>query len=73
MPRRFEFVGGTSAKFWEVSVAAGAVTVCFGRIGTAGQVQTKRFAENETATAHASKLIDQKLAKGYQEVAGAGR
>ena len=73
MPRRFEFVGGTSAKFWEISVAAATVTVCFGRIGTTGQVQTKRFAKNETATAHASKLINQKLAKGYQEVAGVGR
>ena len=73
MPRRLEFVGGPSAKFWEISVAAGTVTVCFGRIGTAGQAQTKRFAKNESATSHAAKLIDQKLAKGYREVAGVGR
>ena len=37
MHRRFEFVGGSSAKFWEVSVNGGEVTVCYGRIGTAGQ------------------------------------
>jgi DNA ligase-1 len=35
--RRFEFVGGTSAKFWEVSMEGSDVTVRFGRLGTVGQ------------------------------------
>ena len=42
--RRFEFVEGSSSKFWEVEVAGDALTVRYGRIGTQGQVQTKSFA-----------------------------
>ena len=41
--RRFEFVGGTSAKFWEISHAGAAVTVRFGRLDTNGQSQTKNL------------------------------
>jgi hypothetical protein len=40
----FEFVGGSSKKFWEISIAGNSFTVRFGRIGTAGQSQTKTFA-----------------------------
>ena len=38
MTRRFEFVGGNSAKFWEVTHAGMEVTISFGRIGTIGQL-----------------------------------
>ena len=69
MHRRFEFVGGSSAKFWEVSVNGGDVTVCYGRIGTAGQTLTKTFSDNTKAQQHADKLAGQKLAKGYVECA----
>jgi len=34
MTRRFEFVGGTSAKFSEVTVSGGGMSVCYGRLGT---------------------------------------
>ena len=37
MKRYFEFIGGSSAKFWEVVVSGNEVTVRFGRIGTEGQ------------------------------------
>ena len=67
MKRRFEFVEGTSSKFYEVSVKGNAVSVTFGRIGTAGQTQTKQFAELEAAQKHAEKQIAQKLKKGYVE------
>ena len=43
------------------------VSVTFGRIGTAGQTQTKQSADLAAATKHANKLIEQKLAKGYVE------
>jgi predicted DNA-binding WGR domain protein len=66
--RRFEFVGGNSAKFWQVTVAGTKVTVRFGRLGTDGQVQTKEFPSAEAASGHAERLIAQKSAKGYQEV-----
>lgn len=67
MKRRFEFSEGSSNKFWEVTVAQASVTVCFGRIGTGGQVQTKSFGNAAAAQKHADKVIAQKLTKGYVE------
>ena len=67
--RHFEFVGGSSAKFWEIGVAGGTVTVRFGRLGTAGQTQVKSFATTAAACQHAEKLVGQKTAKGYVETA----
>jgi uncharacterized protein YwqG/predicted DNA-binding WGR domain protein len=66
--RRFEFVGGSSEKFWEITVAGTEVTVRFGRLGSSGQTQTKSFESEHAAVAHAAKLIEEKLAKGYAEV-----
>jgi DNA ligase-1 len=69
MIRRFEFVEGSSAKFWEISANGTDVTVRFGRIGTDGQTQTKALADAEAAAKHAGKLIAEKTKKGYAEVA----
>jgi predicted DNA-binding WGR domain protein len=69
MQRRFEFVGGNSAKFWAIRLAGTAVTVRFGRLGTEGQMQAKTFASAEAAQRHADQVIAQKLAKGYVECA----
>ena len=66
--RRFEFVGGTSDKFWELSVQGKEVLVRFGRNGTTGQASTKSFADAGAAQKHAEKLIAEKLGKGYVEV-----
>ncbi len=71
MTRRFEFVGGTSAKFWEVAVSGGDVTVRYGRLGTQGQSQTKTFGDPAAAQRHADKLIREKTGKGYCETAAA--
>jgi DNA ligase-1 len=68
--RRFEFSEKNSNKFWEISVAGGEVTVRFGRIGTNGQAQTKKFQDPASATKHADKLIAEKVDKGYVEVGG---
>jgi predicted DNA-binding WGR domain protein len=65
--RYFEFTGGNSAKFWEIGISGNEVTVRFGRIGTAGQTQTKTLPDAETAVRHAEKLIASKTAKGYGE------
>ncbi len=70
MTRHFEFVSGSSAKFWEISVHSTpsvSVTVRYGRIGTSGQSQTTAFASREAAQKHADRLIAQKLKKGYVE------
>ena len=67
--RRFEFVEGTSAKFWEITTNNREVTVRYGRIGANGQSQTKSFTSPTTASQHAEKQIASKLAKGYRELA----
>ncbi|WP_053732202.1 DUF4132 domain-containing protein [Nocardia sp. NRRL S-836] len=66
---RWELVSGGSAKFWEVAQDGAAVTVRFGRIGTAGQTQTKELASAEAATTHVAKLVAEKEKKGYSAVA----
>jgi predicted DNA-binding WGR domain protein len=65
--RYFEFIGGSSAKFWEIGVSGDTVTVRFGRIGTDGQTQVKSFPDAAAATRHAEKLITAKIDKGYAE------
>ncbi|NHZ97292.1 DUF4132 domain-containing protein [Massilia sp. CCM 8734] len=65
--RRFELSDGVSSKFWEVSQENGDVTVCFGKIGTAGKVQTKNHPDAATAGAAMAKLIREKTGKGYAE------
>ena len=67
MKRYFEFVGGSSAKFWEAAVGGNTVTVRFGRIGTDGQTQVKTLADADAAAKHVEKLITEKMAKGYLE------
>ena len=65
--RRLEFIGGGSRKFWEVSQNVNSFTVRFGRLGTAGQSQTKSCADEAAATQEIQKLIAAKLKKGYVE------
>jgi predicted DNA-binding WGR domain protein len=65
--RHFEFVGGKSSKFWEISVDGTEVTVRFGRIGAAGTTKVKEFPDAEAAQSHADKLIGEKTGKGYVE------
>jgi predicted DNA-binding WGR domain protein len=65
--RRFEFVEGTSSKFWEIVVEGAGHTVLFGRIGTDGQTKKKAFPSEAAARADADKLVKEKLVKGYRE------
>ncbi len=66
--RRFVFVAGASDKFWEIAVSGSAVTVCYGRNGTAGQTNLKWFADEAAAAKFAETTIRAKTAKGYREV-----
>lgn len=65
--RYFEYHDEKSSKFWEISVNGLEVTVRYGRVGANGTTKTKEFADQAKADAHAEKLIDEKIAKGYVE------
>jgi predicted DNA-binding WGR domain protein len=65
--RRFECIEGSSRKFWQIVQQASEVTVTFGRIGTQGQTQLKQFANEQRAEQEVSKLIAEKLKRGYVE------
>lgn len=70
--REFHFSDGKSNKFWTVELSGKAHTVRFGRIGTAGQAQTKVFASEDEARKSHDKLIAEKVKKGYVEQAASG-
>ena len=68
--RRWEFVSAGSAKFWECAADGPTVTVHYGRIGTAGQTQTKEFGTEAEAASYVAKAVVDKEKKGYKEVDG---
>jgi uncharacterized protein (TIGR02996 family) len=63
----FQFSDAKSHKFWNIEVHGDRFTVTYGKVGTAGQTQTKTFASAEKAQAEADKLIREKAGKGYVE------
>jgi predicted DNA-binding WGR domain protein len=69
---RYEFSDGKSSKFWEIELSATSFTVKFGRIGTAGQEQTKSFTSAELARKEHDRLVAEKAKKGYIAVGGTG-
>jgi DNA ligase-1 len=65
--RYFEFVEGTSSKFWEVSQAGNTMTTRWGRIGSAGQSKTKTFIDQQAAADAMAILVEEKTDEGYLE------
>jgi DNA ligase-1 len=65
--RYFEFVSGTSNKFWEVSQTGNNLTTRWGRIGSTGQSKTKTFADAQATVDALAKLIGEKTDEGYKE------
>jgi predicted DNA-binding WGR domain protein len=65
--RYFEFVAGSSRKFWEISLSGPNVTTRWGRVGTDGQSKTKTFKDAVAAKKEGDKLIAEKISKGYTE------
>lgn len=59
------FKDGTSHKFWRIDLDGKTHTVCYGRVGTDGQTQTKEFDSDEAAKKSCDKLITEKRKKGY--------
>lgn len=72
--RRFNFIGGNSSKFWKVKKVPGDIPgvtraiITYGRIGSDGQTAYYSFTSPAEADHFISKKIQEKLAKGYQEV-----
>ncbi|MEV7807572.1 DUF4132 domain-containing protein [Microbispora sp. NPDC088329] len=65
--RMLTYVGGGSAKFWEVRQDGTELHIRYGRMGAAGQTQVKSFDSAAAAAAAADKLAAEKLRKGYTE------
>ncbi|MEU6415333.1 DUF4132 domain-containing protein [Microbispora sp. NPDC046933] len=65
--RMLTYVGGGSAKFWEVRQNGTELNIRYGRMGTAGQAQVKSFDSAAAAAAAADRLVAEKLRKGYTE------
>jgi uncharacterized protein (TIGR02996 family) len=65
--RTFQYSDAKSHKFWNIDVQGTGFTVTYGKVGTAGQSQTKSFGSAEKAQAEADKLIREKTGKGYRE------
>ena len=68
MTRYFEFVEGTSAKFWEITLNALEISTAYGRIGATPQSTTKFEANEAAAEKLFNKMIAEKTKKGYVEV-----
>ena len=65
--RYFEFVEGSSSKFWEIRVEDATFYTRYGKIGTEGQTTQKDWDSNAKAEAEAAKLVTEKTKKGYVE------
>lgn len=70
--RNLVFSDGSSHKFWKIELDGTSHTVTFGRIGTAGQTQTKDYGSEDAARKAYDKLVAEKTKKGYADAAGGG-
>jgi len=68
--RRFEFVEGSSAKFWSADVEGQKFIVVYGKIGTAGSRKEKEFPSAEAAFKEYEKKVAEKVREGYKEIEG---
>lgn len=67
MKKYFIFQDEKSQKFWIIKNEALKITTHYGRIGTNGQIKTKDLETQEETDKEFSKLINQKVKKGYIE------
>jgi uncharacterized protein (TIGR02996 family) len=70
--RYFEFIEGTSSKFWEVLVDGTTLKTRYGKIGSGGQQTIKEFESKADAAKELDKLVHEKTKKGYTEGGGGG-
>jgi uncharacterized protein (TIGR02996 family) len=69
--RQFKYTDDKSDKFWNIELEGSSYTVHFGRVGTKGQARTKDFPSPEAARKAHDKIIAEKRAEGYAEIAAA--
>ncbi len=65
--RYFEFIDGTSKKFWEIALDGASFTTRYGKIGTDGQQSLKEYDTAAKAKIEYDKLVAEKTKKGYLE------
>jgi predicted DNA-binding WGR domain protein len=65
--RYFEFVDGSSSKFWEINLDGSSFTTRYGKIGTDGQQSLKEYDSEAKAKVEYDKLVAEKVKKGYLE------
>jgi len=65
--RYFEFVDGSSSKFWEITRDGMAFTTRYGKIGTDGQISMKEYDSDDKAQREYDKVVAEKTKKGYLE------
>lgn len=68
MPRRFEFIEGTTSKFWEIEQSGNSFTTWWGKIGSDAQSKTKTFSSEAEAKLEYDKIVNEKTRKGYVEI-----
>lgn len=64
------FQEGTSNKFYTLAVADNTLTIHFGRVGSDGQKNLKKFKTRELARKEFERLLAEKKKKGYVETDG---
>jgi uncharacterized protein (TIGR02996 family) len=67
---RLEAVEGKSRKFWQIKLDGGSYEITFGKVGTPGQKQKKKFKDEWTAKMAHNELLREKTRKGYAYVYG---
>ncbi len=65
--RHFEFVEGSSKKFWEIWMDGSSYCTKYGRIGTDGQETVKEYDSLDKAKKEYEKIVAEKVKKGYVE------
>ena len=72
--RTFQFSDAKSHKFWTIEVSGNSFTVTYGKVGTAGQTQTKSFASPEQGPGRGRQADPREAEKGLRrDDAEAGR
>jgi predicted DNA-binding WGR domain protein len=66
--RRFEFIEGNVAKFWEIGRRGSTLTTSSGRIGGSAKTRTRELADYLAAEQEFDRLIRDHLRRGYVEV-----
>lgn len=66
--RRFEYIRGNQAKFWEVVRKGAVITTASGKIGKASKKKIKQLGDYMAAEQEFDRLIRDHLRRGYLEV-----